>query len=159
MKKTAIAALCIASTLILCSCSGAKKTEESQFSFNGSARVPSVSFNSEHSSKPEPDSKPDSEQSSESSIQSSAEESEVPSELPEGLTKASRGKLRFTTSVLSLSVTFSDEFCVLNEDYIASIKQSDDRYEDYCIVTTSVGAVYTVKESAETVATMCASKE
>lgn len=47
----------------------------------------------------------------------------------------------------------------LNEDYIASIKQSDDRYEDYCIVTTSVGAVYTVKESAETVATMCASKE
>ena len=118
MKKTAIAALCIASTLILCSCSGAKKTEESQFSFNGSARVPSVSFNSEHSSKPEPDSKPDSEQSSESSIQSSAEESEFPSELPEGLTKASRGKLRFTTSVLSLSVTFPDEFCVLNEDYI-----------------------------------------
>ena len=47
----------------------------------------------------------------------------------------------------------------LNEDYIASIKQSDDRYEDYCIVTTSNGAVYTVLESAETVAAMCASKE
>lgn len=47
----------------------------------------------------------------------------------------------------------------LNEDYIASIKQSDDRYEDYCIVTTSVGAVYTVLERAETVAAMCASKE
>ena len=47
----------------------------------------------------------------------------------------------------------------LNEDYIASIKQSDDRYDDCCIVTTSVGAVYTVLERAETVAAMCASKE
>lgn len=47
----------------------------------------------------------------------------------------------------------------LNEDHIVSIKQSDDRYEDYCIVTTSFGAVYTVLERAETVAAMCASKE
>lgn len=47
----------------------------------------------------------------------------------------------------------------LNENYIASIKQSDDRYEDYCIVTTSVGAVYTVLESAETVASMCIKEE
>lgn len=47
----------------------------------------------------------------------------------------------------------------LNEDYIASIKKSDDKYEDYCIVTTSTGAVYTVLERAETVAAMCASKE
>lgn len=47
----------------------------------------------------------------------------------------------------------------LNEDYIASIKQSDDRYEGYCIVTTSVGAVYTVLERAETVASMCIKEE
>ena len=47
----------------------------------------------------------------------------------------------------------------LNEDYIASIKQSDDRYEDYCIVTTSNGTVYTVLESAETVASMCIKEE
>ena len=47
----------------------------------------------------------------------------------------------------------------LNEDSIVSIKQLDDRYEDYCIVTTSIGTVYTVLEGAETVATMCASKE
>ena len=32
----------------------------------------------------------------------------------------------------------------LNELYIVSIKHSDDRYEDYCVVTDSVGAVYTV---------------
>lgn len=47
----------------------------------------------------------------------------------------------------------------LNEDYIASIKQSDDRYEDYCIVTTSNGTIYTVLESAETVASMCIKEE
>lgn len=47
----------------------------------------------------------------------------------------------------------------LNENYIASIKQSDDRYEEYCIVTTSVGAVYTVLERAETVAAMCIKEE
>lgn len=47
----------------------------------------------------------------------------------------------------------------LNELYIVSIKHSDDRYEDYCVVTDSVGAVYTVLESAETVASMCTTKE
>lgn len=47
----------------------------------------------------------------------------------------------------------------LNEFHIASIKQSDNRYENYCIVTISTGAMYTVLESAETIASMCTPKE
>ena len=36
--------------------------------------------------------------------------------LPEGVTRAGMGKLKFTSSVLSLNVTFPEEFCVLNTD-------------------------------------------
>ena len=69
--------------------------------------------------------------------------------------------------MIRLTERYYDTYChgyqskplFLNEDYIASIKQSDDRYEDYCIVTTSIGDVYAVLERAETVAAMCASKE
>lgn len=69
--------------------------------------------------------------------------------------------------MIRLKERYYDTYChgflskplFLNEDYIASIKQSDDRYEDYCIVTTSNGTVYTVLESAETVASMCIKEE
>lgn len=48
---------------------------------------------------------------------SSEAEQSAPSGLPDGLKRASDTKLTFTSSVLSLSATFSDEFCVLNRDY------------------------------------------
>ncbi len=56
----------------------------------------------------------------ESIIESSAEYSEESIEvsLPEGITRTSGGsKLKYTNSVLSLSVTFPSEFCILNNDY------------------------------------------
>lgn len=69
--------------------------------------------------------------------------------------------------MIRLTERYYDTYChgyqnkplFLNESYIASIKQSDDRYENYCIVTISTGEVYTVLESAETVASACAPKE
>lgn len=116
-KTTAITALTAAAVLALCSCSGEKKTENSNFSFNGSAHVPSVSFTEESSSEPEQISEADTYQSKDSTSESSKKESHAPASLPDGVARASRGKLRFTTSVLALSVTFSDEFCILNKDY------------------------------------------
>ncbi len=38
--------------------------------------------------------------------------------LPEGVRTTAQGKLRFSTSVLSLNVTFPDEFCIQNKDYL-----------------------------------------
>lgn len=52
------------------------------------------------------------------SLQEISEEDEV--QYPVGVAPYSNGKLRFTTSVLSLSVVFPEEFCVLNTDYYPS---------------------------------------
>ena len=112
-KKPAFTVLCIAALMMLCSCAEKKNTESSEFSFNGSAHVPSVDFSEKSSSTAEESSEESSTQSSEQS----SEQSKTPVSLPEGVKKAANGRLRYSTSVLSLSVTFSDEFCILNKDY------------------------------------------
>lgn len=56
-----------------------------------------------------------------SAASSASDESSLPrpSELPlpEGVQRISQNRLRFSNSVLSLKVTFPDEFCIRNEDY------------------------------------------
>ena len=120
-KKTAFTVLCISALMTLCSCAEKKNTESSEFSFNGSAQVPSVDFSEKNSSPAEESSEQNSEHSSEQSSKQSSEQSSQQNSaavsLPDGVTKAAHGKLRYSTSVLSLSVTFSDEFCILNNDY------------------------------------------
>lgn len=47
----------------------------------------------------------------------------------------------------------------LRSECIAGVKSSDDRYENYTIVSTTYGATYMVLEGAETVASMCLKEE
>ena len=47
----------------------------------------------------------------------------------------------------------------LRSECIAGVKSSEDRYENYTIVSTTYGATYMVRESAETVVAMCAQEE
>lgn len=54
------------------------------------------------------------------SQESSEEVSQEEIQLPVGVSRAGKGKLKFTTSVLSLSAVFPEEFCLLNTDYYPS---------------------------------------
>lgn len=56
----------------------------------------------------------------EPSSQESSEEVSETIQYPVGVSRYGKGKLKFTTSVLSLSVVFPEEFCLLNTDYYPS---------------------------------------
>ncbi len=125
MKKLLCVLLLSATVLQLCACSG--NTEQSSVS-----EAPVVSYSdsddSDNSSN-QTDSYDDhsavlsivSEESSVSDISydTSEEDYESSAEIrpPVGVSIEPGGKFKFTSSVLSLSVTFPDEFCIINDDY------------------------------------------
>lgn len=89
--------------LTLCSCSGSK--DEASVRAEESSK-PSFSYTKQESSHSSASQSSRTEQSSQSSRS-----------LPTGVSEYSKNKLRFTTSVLSLSAVFSDEFCIEADDY------------------------------------------
>ena len=125
------AALILSLASAICGCS---KNDS-----NGSAQNSAVSYQERSSvvslpSEDEssiPSQKPDESKASQTSEES--EESREPSKtsqisevsqtsapvkLPVGVSRASKGKLKYTSSVLSLNAVFPEEFCILNTDYI-----------------------------------------
>lgn len=139
MKKILIMLLGSAILFSLCACSGGKDASgqetsavsdstEAAFSVPSEFSFSDYSQTSELSDKDVTDSISDSTEESfsdntdteetepteESALQESTDTEYI---LPVGLTKVPSGKLRFTTSVLSLSVTFPEQFHVLNTDY------------------------------------------
>ncbi len=118
MKKSiALTVFFAAAAISFCACgnNSGNTQESSEFSFSGKASVPAVSFEKQASSEPSQNEKSELSQQSEKSAEEQS--SRTAAELPDGVIRTSKGKLKFTTSVLSLSVTFSDEFCIRNNDY------------------------------------------
>ncbi len=125
---------CIAAALLVVLCTGCRQHQQTAPSTV--SRIVSVPSGATKESFPLLSSVEDSGTGSETAVSvpeitqqpsetSSAEEvpDDVPEEemqLPIGVARASKGKLRFTTSVLSLSLIFPEEFCVLNTDYYPS---------------------------------------
>ncbi len=140
MKKREIliiAALAAALAVSVCGCSGkgskngsSSQSETSSYDRSDTSAgsqdeepVQKPSAVSRPEAPPEPQDSDKSPEPSDSSAESSADASEAshqtaPAELPPGLTRVSKGKLQFTSSVLSLNAVFPDQFCVIDTDYI-----------------------------------------
>lgn len=119
MKKHILVFSVLLLTLIsLCSC---KQNSEEPSSASSSDR-PVVSVVTDESSAEESSLVSRSETSENKQQESTLQPSEstdnsAPAVLPAGVSRAGKGKLNFTSSVLTLNITFPQEFCVLNNDY------------------------------------------
>lgn len=121
MKKfICIIVSAVLSVLVVAGCGNNEKTEKSETESNtqsssqsqtSSSVQSNIEINSESSEKV-------SESVSENSdISIVSEDISQESSLPEGVTKTSTGSLKYTNSVLSLSVTFPSEFCIIDKSY------------------------------------------
>ena len=128
-------ALTIAFTSALCGCSNNKNNNRSakQSSVSYSISVPdtpseasseessqdsTVSIIPQQSSESSKESSTASQASEKAPESSSASQASAPVSLPAGVSRVSKGKLRYTSSVLSLNAVFPEEFCILDTDYI-----------------------------------------
>ena len=107
--------ICIIASLLLCTaaisgCSGSQ-AETSETSATDNSNTASVAQSSVISEI--------SDSSTESSTESSTAEENSTNEisLPVGVSETPTGNLKYTNSVLSLSVTFPSEFCILDTSY------------------------------------------
>ena len=121
MRKLLCVLLLSATALQLCACSGgAEQSTDSEASVSSHSDS-SAQDSSSYSADTTGDSSGVSEESlvSDISLELSDEEYESSAEVkpPIGVSRESNGKFKFTSSVLSLSVTFPDEFCLINDDY------------------------------------------
>lgn len=129
MKKNFLCSVTAILITILLSACGCSDKDSSPSAENGEATdleeelsvvIPSETkdrFSSEESQKQtSAESQPSSEALPSNNQEGSSEIGNII--LPTGVQNAGKGKLRYSTSVLSLRVTFPEEFCIADNDYI-----------------------------------------
>ena len=123
MKHTIHIITAIMLSLILCACTAAvNKTPEKSpdtsskvsESVSKTSKVSESSKKSETSDKTSSDAKKDESNTSEPEQESDSETSFI---IPDGITRASKKSLCYKTSILSLSVSFPEEFHIISDDY------------------------------------------
>lgn len=130
-KRNPLIVLALAAVLAsaFCGCSknnnGSAKHSKASYSesvsdVTSAASLPESSQESAESSSPSQVSKDTSKSPELSKVSQTSEASQAsaPAVLPVGVSRASKGKLKYTSSVLSLNAVFPEEFCILNTDYI-----------------------------------------
>lgn len=114
MKKFICIIASVILSMVVVGCNNGS-TEGSSQTENISDIQSSTQQSVENDTQPSEESSSQAQESSDEILQDNDESSIV---LPEGVTEDINGnKLKYTNSVLSLSVTFPSDFCILNNDY------------------------------------------